>query len=72
MLLNPKNDRFEQMDARSREIMSKTIDFFERKGKLKCKEDLHNRVWYEDFLEFIKQISIFADLLTPRAYEMNP
>ena len=37
LLLNPKHHTREYPDARSREIMLKTIDFFERKGKRKLK-----------------------------------
>lgn len=48
--------------------MLKTIDFFENKGKQKLKEDDHERVWYSDFLEFIKKEKIFATLLTPSGY----
>jgi acyl-CoA dehydrogenase len=48
--------------------MLKTIEFFEKKGRQKIKEDDHERVWYEDFLEFIKEEEIFATLLTPPEY----
>ena len=68
MLLNPKKETYSHLDPRSREIMFKTIEFFETKGKKKCKQDLHNRVWYTDFLDFIKENRIFADLLTPARY----
>ena len=55
ILLNPKkHDRYYPDDS-SREIMLKTIEFFENKGKAKIKEDDHNRVWYADFLEFQKK-----------------
>ena len=32
MLLHPKNETFEHLDPRSREIMLKTVAFFESKG----------------------------------------
>ncbi len=48
--------------------MLKTIAFFEKKGKKSLKDDDHERVWYADFLEFVKQEKIFATLLTPPAY----
>lgn len=68
ILLNPKkHDRY-YPDERSREIMLKTIDFFEKKGKLSIKEDDHKRIWYEEFLEFQKEHKIFAQLLTPAQY----
>ena len=48
--------------------MLKTIEFFENKGKKKIKEDDQNKVWYSDFLEFVKKEKIFATLLTPSDY----
>ena len=45
-LLNPKSERFEHLDEPSRQIMLKTIAFFENKGKAKLKHDDHERVWY--------------------------
>ena len=68
MLLNPKNETFAHLDERSREIMLKTVEFFEKKGKKKLKEDYHNRVWYSDFLDFVKENKIFSTLLTPAEY----
>ena len=68
MLLHPKNETFEHLDPRSREIMLKTVAFFENKGKQKLKHDDHERVWYADFLEFIKAEKVFATLLTPTPY----
>ncbi|NVM55154.1 MAG: acyl-CoA dehydrogenase [Candidatus Helarchaeota archaeon] len=68
LLLNPKKHDRGYPDERSKEIMLKTIKFFENKGKKKLKEDEWNRVWYDDFLEFQKENQIFADLLTPTPY----
>ena len=48
--------------------MLKTIDFFEKKGKEKLKSDYHDKVWYADFIDFLKKEKIFATLLTPSAY----
>ena len=68
ILLNPKkHDRY-YPDERSREIMLKTIDFFEKKGKRRLKEDDRERVWYDDLLEFLKENEIFYNLLTPEGY----
>lgn len=68
LLLNPKKHDREYPDDRSREIMLRTIEFFEKKGKEKIKEDDHKKVWYSDFLEFIKKEKIFSTLLTPSDY----
>jgi len=68
ILLNPKEHNRYYPDENSRNIMLKTIEFFEKKGKAKLKEDDRNRVWYSDLLEFQKQHKIFAQLLTPESY----
>ncbi len=68
MLFNPKTAQFEHLDGRSREIMQKTIDFFETKGKKRLKEEHHERVWYDDFIQFLKKEGIFYTLLTPTRY----
>lgn len=68
MLLNPKKETYAHLDERSREIMLKTIEFFEKKGKVKLKADYEAREWYADFLEFVKNEKVFATLLTPAPY----
>lgn len=68
MLLNPKTEKYEHLDEASREIMLKTIDFFEKKGKIKLVDDYNAREWYADFLEFEKENKIFYTLLTPSQY----
>lgn len=65
MIFNPRKETFDHLDARSKEIMTKTIEFFEAKGKAGLKEDDHERRWYGDFLEFVKENKVFATLLTP-------
>ena len=72
ILLNPKTEKFAQLDPRSREIMEKTIDFFENKGKAELKKDYFDRVWYADFLKFVADNRIFADLLTPADQAQGP
>jgi len=68
MLLNPNKHNRYYPDDRSRDIMLKTIEHFEKRGKEKLKEDDHERVWYSDFLDFIKKEKIFYTLLTPEKY----
>ncbi|MEM7799482.1 MAG: acyl-CoA dehydrogenase [Chloroflexota bacterium] len=68
ILLDPNRYNPDHLDARSREIMQKTIAFFEQKGKTKLKEDDRHYVWYTDFLDFIRDNEVFADLLTPPDY----
>jgi len=68
IFLNPRKHSREYPDERSREIMLKTIEFFENKGRQKLKHDDHKKVWYADFLEFLKEEKIFWSLLTPEGY----
>ncbi len=68
MLFNPLTPSRFYPDETSRQIMLKTISFFEDKGKQKIKEDDHKRTWYADFLEFQKKEKLFATLLTPTLY----
>ena len=68
MLLNPKTETFDHLDPESRELMKKTVEFFEKKGKAKLKEASHERIWYQDFIDFLKENQIFAKLLTPSPY----
>jgi acyl-CoA dehydrogenase len=68
ILLNPKAHSRSYPDARSREVMLKTIEFFERKGKGRIKDDYHAQVWYSDFLDFVKEERIFATMCTPQGY----
>ena len=68
ILLNPKEYAPKHLDAKSAELMHKTIAFFEAKGKRKLKSDDRACVWYADFLGFVAKEKIFATLLTPAKY----
>jgi len=68
LLLNPKKYNVEFPDRESKEMMLKTIEFFEKKGLKKVKEDYHNRTWPKDFVDFQKEHKYFAKLLTPAGY----
>ncbi len=68
LLLNPQNYDSPQKDLPSREIMKKTIHFFEDKGLKSIKEDDQASRWYTDFLKFIKEEQVFSSLLTPSGY----
>ncbi len=73
ILLNPKQETFNHLDKKSREIMKKTIEHFESRGKNRLKEDYHERIWYQDFLDFLKENKVFSTLLTPSKHsKQNP
>ena len=62
ILLNPKKHERAYRDDKSRDVMLKTIEFFENKGRVAIKRDDRDRVWYADFIEFQKDNGIFASL----------
>jgi len=68
IFLNPINETYSHLDEKSRQIMKKTIEFFEKKGKVKICDDFNAKVWYQDFLDFQKENHVFATLLTPAGY----
>ena len=68
LLLNPQNYAREHADLRSKEIMLKTITFFESKGLAAIKNDDQNMIWYQDVLDFVRDEGTFATLLTPAGY----
>ncbi len=68
ILLNPKKHSRKYSDDISRQIMLKTIEFFEKKGKTRIKEDDRSKIWYADFIDFLKAENVFAELLTPTNY----
>lgn len=68
ILINPNQMNRFYRDERSAEMMKKTIAFFENKGLKQLKKDDHDRKWYRDFLDFVKEEKIFAQLLTPAPY----
>ncbi len=72
ILLNPKRLGWEFPDERSRQIMLDTVAFFEGKGRGRTKMDDHERVWYQDFLDWQKAEGAFATLLTPSKYALGP
>ncbi len=73
LLLNPKQytDRG-YPDERSKEIMLKTIQWFEDKGLAKQKEQYHAHEFAEDFQKFVTEEGIFETLFLPRGYGSDP
>src|SRR4051812_17244632 len=65
LLFNPRSYDAAEFDECTRKALLATIEFFERRGKRKLKDDDHERVWYADFLEFVRDGRIFATFLTP-------
>ncbi len=68
IILNPKKLVATYADEETRQIMMKTIDFFEGRGLKKMKDDFHACKWYVEFLDFMKENQIMAKLLTPKGF----
>lgn len=65
ILLNPKQGVRPQADRESKELLLKTIQFFEKKGNESLRRDDYEYVWYADFIEFAAREKLFATFLTP-------
>ena len=50
ILLDPRKLNKKYEDSRSTEVMEKTIEFFENKGKQQLLKDYYGQDWYEDFI----------------------
>lgn len=73
LLLNPKKYKDRNYpDERSKEIMLKTIEWFEAKGLAKQKESYHDREFCEDFQKFATDEGIFETLFLPKGYGSDP
>ncbi|WNF37214.1 acyl-CoA dehydrogenase [Bacillaceae bacterium IKA-2] len=68
LFLNPSKFERRLTDEKTNEIFEKTIAFFEKKGLEKIKEDDRESKWYADFIEFLQEEEIFANLLIPTGY----
>jgi acyl-CoA dehydrogenase len=66
-LFNPQKADFSAFDAESRRIFLATIAFFEQRGKRVLLEQDRERIWYADFIDFLKRERVLATLLTPAA-----
>ncbi len=67
-LLNPHHYQGRHVDTRSNAMLKAVIDFFERKGLTRIKQDWHDRTWNHDFVEFMKSEQVLATLMTPEGY----
>jgi len=67
-LFHPRQHERAYADDFSKQIVRKTVEFFEDKGLARIKADDQAMTWYEDFLGFVREQRPFAALLTPSAY----
>ncbi|MFE3446828.1 acyl-CoA dehydrogenase family protein [Nocardia sp. NPDC059180] len=66
-LFNPKTCEFAEFDATTRRLLRAVVDWFESRGKAVLKQEDRDRIWYSEFLDFVKRERVFATFLTPAA-----
>ncbi|MBL1072808.1 acyl-CoA dehydrogenase [Nocardia sp. 2] len=66
-LFNPKTCEFAEFDDETRRLLRATVNWFESHGKQRLLAESRDRVWYAEFLDFIKAERVFATFLTPAA-----
>ena len=71
ILLNPQKADYSDINSNDKLLLEKTIVFFENRGKIKLKDDDHDRVWYSDFLDFQSKNKLFSTFLTPSDVATN-
>ncbi|WP_209708030.1 acyl-CoA dehydrogenase [Crossiella equi] len=67
MLFNPDSYDPKHLDEESRRLLRATIEWFEARGKRRLLADALDRVWYTEFLDFVKREKLFATFNTPAA-----
>ncbi|WP_446221946.1 acyl-CoA dehydrogenase family protein [Nocardia sp. IBHARD005] len=65
LLLHPARNLPDRFDPQTRRLLQATIDWFEQRGKKRLLADYHEKVFYQDFLDFAAREKLFATLLTP-------
>src|SRR6478752_5927369 len=67
VLFNPRTYDPADLDPEARRLLLATIEWFESRGKERLKHDDRERVWYEEYLDFLGDQGLFATFLTPAA-----
>ena len=66
-LFDPNSYDPKHLDEESGRLLRATIDWFENRGKRQLTKDDQERVWYTEFLDFVKREKLFAKFQTPAA-----
>ncbi|WP_329787425.1 acyl-CoA dehydrogenase [Lentzea sp. DG1S-22] len=69
MLLDPNHYDPAHLDDETRRLLRATVDWFEARGKRRLIADAQDRVWYTEFLDFVKQEKLFATFCTPSSVD---
>jgi acyl-CoA dehydrogenase len=65
LLMNPTSYDPSELDPEARRLLTRTVAWFEERGKTELKRSHYEREWYADFLDFIASEKAFATFLTP-------
>ena len=68
MLLNPREFVGDHQDEATNAMLREVIAFLEAKGLPQIKKDWHDRVWNQDFVDFMREHQVLATLMTPAGY----
>ncbi|NKE61389.1 acyl-CoA dehydrogenase [Lentzea sp. PSKA42] len=69
MLLDPNHYDPAHLDDETRRLLRATIDWFEARGKRQLIADAQDKVWYTEFLDFVKTEKLFATFCTPASVD---
>ncbi|WP_112265216.1 acyl-CoA dehydrogenase family protein [Lentzea terrae] len=69
VLLDPNHYDPTHLDDETRRLLRATIDWFEARGKRQLIADAQDKVWYAEFLDFVKQEKLFATFCTPASVD---
>lgn len=69
MLLDPNHYDPAHLDDETRRLLRATVDWFEARGKRQLIADAQDKVWYTEFLDFVKREKIFATFCTPASVD---
>lgn len=65
LLFHPGTYDPAHFDEQTRRLLRSTIDWFEGRGKARLLGDYHDKVFYQDFLDFQAREGLFETFLTP-------
>jgi acyl-CoA dehydrogenase len=69
VLLDPNHYDPAHLDDETRRLLRATVDWFEARGKRQLIADAQERVWYTEFLDFMKREKLFATFCTPSSVD---
>lgn len=72
VLINPQNYDYSMFDKRTKEVFADTIDWMEKKGNARMREDTTNKIWAHDFNQYQGEHGLYSTLLTPSKYSDDP